>query len=61
MFRISQYLRELAQAEKTGHYPAPAKRVRQQPGKDSNEAQGRPTQGAVEPALPGDQRRPLGG
>ena len=30
MFRISQYLREIAQAEKTGVYPTPAARPRQQ-------------------------------
>ena len=27
MFRISQYMRELAQAEKTGHYPMPTRRA----------------------------------
>ena len=61
MFRISQYLREVAQAEKTGVYPAPAARVKQQPSKHATEAQGAPAQGAVEPALLGDQRRPPGG
>ncbi len=31
MFRISQYMRELAQAEKTGHYPMPTRRAGAQP------------------------------
>ncbi|GAA6142010.1 heme d1 biosynthesis radical SAM protein NirJ [Hydrogenophaga sp. 5NK40-0174] len=32
MFRVTQYMRELAQAVRTGTYPQPARRVRQQPG-----------------------------
>jgi heme d1 biosynthesis radical SAM protein NirJ len=44
MFRISQYMRELAQAEQTGQWPAP-QRVRGNKGQD-----------AVEPAPPGGQR-----
>ncbi|MBU4520168.1 MAG: heme d1 biosynthesis radical SAM protein NirJ [Gammaproteobacteria bacterium] len=40
MFRISQYMREIAEAERTGQYPAPAPRVRQQPGKDARVAAG---------------------
>ncbi|HRG06594.1 MAG TPA: heme d1 biosynthesis radical SAM protein NirJ, partial [Acidovorax defluvii] len=31
MFRISQYMRELAQAQATGTYPAPARRGSGQP------------------------------
>jgi hypothetical protein len=31
MFRVSQYMRELAQAEATGHYPTPAVRGSGQP------------------------------
>ncbi|UJW78954.1 heme d1 biosynthesis radical SAM protein NirJ [Hydrogenophaga sp. SL48] len=38
MFRISQYMREIAEAEQTGRYPTPAPRVRQQPGKGAGEA-----------------------
>ena len=60
MFRISQYLREIAQAEQTGAYPQPKARARQQPAKRA-EAIESPVQGAVEPARPGDQRRPSGG
>lgn len=61
MFRISQYLRDIAQAEKTGNYPQPVARARQQPAKHSASAVDAPPQGAVEPASPGDQRRPLEG
>jgi Fe-coproporphyrin III synthase len=61
MFRISQYLRDIAQAEKTGVYPKPAARVPQQPAKRSAPTTSLPGQGAVEPALPGEQHRPSGG
>ncbi|MDG5977139.1 radical SAM domain-containing protein [Hydrogenophaga taeniospiralis CCUG 15921] len=40
MFRISQYMREIAEAEHTGRYPIPAPRLRQQPGKDAGVAAG---------------------
>ena len=40
MFRISQYMREIAEAEHTGRYPTPAPRVRQQPGQDAGVAPG---------------------
>ena len=61
MFRISQYLREVAQAEKTGAYPAPATRVKQQPSKHSAGATGSPTQDAADLAPPGRQHRPPAG
>ena len=48
MFRISQYLREIAQAERTGVYPLPAARMVS-------------SQGAAEPVSPGGQRRHPGG
>ena len=53
MFRISQYLREVAQAEQTGVYPQPAPRVRQQPGKHASEAQGAASVSAVVAKGPG--------
>ncbi len=40
MFRISQYMREIAEAEHTGRYPIPAPRMRQQPGKGAGVAAG---------------------
>jgi Fe-coproporphyrin III synthase len=49
MFRISQYLRELAQAEQTGQWLVPQR------------ARGSKGQDAAEPASPGGQRRPLEG
>ncbi len=60
MFRISQYLREIAQAERTGVYPKPAARVPQQPAKHAGSTES-PVQGAADPALPVGQRRPPGG
>ena len=61
MFRISQYMREIAEAEQTGRYPIPAPRVRQQPGRNTSDAKGSTAQGAAGLALPDGQRRPLEG
>ena len=60
MFRISQYLREIAQAEKTGVYPKPAARVPQQPAKHAGSV-GTSAKDAAELASPGRQHRPPGG
>ncbi|MDP2019542.1 MAG: radical SAM protein, partial [Hydrogenophaga sp.] len=61
MFRISQYMREIAEAEQTGRYPTPAPRLRQQPGRSTSDAKGSTAQGAAGLALPDGQRRPLEG
>ena len=61
MFRISQYMREIAEAEHTGRYPIPAPCVRQQPGRNTSDAKGSTAQGAAGLALPDGQRRPLEG
>ncbi|MFW5331332.1 heme d1 biosynthesis radical SAM protein NirJ [Hydrogenophaga sp. ZJX-1] len=61
MFRISQYMREIAEAEHTGRYPTPAPRVRQQPARNISGVGGSSTQGAAGLALPDGQRRPLEG
>lgn len=49
MFRISQYMRELAEAVRTGIYPQPARRARQQPGPATGDVAGK----SVAPAKPG--------
>src|SRR3990167_2955558 len=61
MFRISQYMREIAEAEQTGRYPIPAPRVRQQPARNASGVSGSSTQDAAGLASPDGQRRPPGG
>ncbi len=43
MFRVTQYMRELAQAVRSGSYPQPARRARQQPGPVTNKGSSAPT------------------